>query len=70
MIIIKQDKGREVVIKDKPKYNEKCLLCLDAEILEKLNYDSIKKKLKKKYKESCENKKLIIESRILILIFR
>ena len=43
MIIIKQDKRREVVIKDKPKYNEKCLLCLDTEILEKLNYDSIKK---------------------------
>lgn len=43
IIIIKQDKRREVVIMDKPRYTETSLLLLDTKNFKKLDYDPIKK---------------------------
>ena len=43
IIIIKQDKRREVVIMDKPRYTEASLLLLDTKNFKKLDYDPIKK---------------------------
>ena len=43
IIIIIQDKRRELVIMDKPKYVEKSLLLLDSKNFKKLDYDPIKK---------------------------
>lgn len=43
IIIIKQDKRREVVIIYKPRYTETSLLLLDTKNFKKLDYDPIKK---------------------------
>ena len=47
---MKQDKDRGVVIMDKSKYQEKCLMILENGNFKALNHDSTKKP-KKKYND-------------------
>ena len=66
---MKQDKGREVVIMDKSKYDKICLMILQNGNFKKLDNDPTKKKkTKKKYNKFKENEKQIITTRILMFI--
>ena len=47
---MKQDKRHGVIIMDKSKYQEKCLMTLENDNIKKLHHDPIKK-LRKKYKK-------------------
>ena len=44
---MKQDKGCRMIIMDKSKYQEKCLMILENDNIKKLDHDPIKKTEKK-----------------------
>ena len=64
---MKQNKDRGVIIMDKSKYKEKCLMVLENGNFKTLGHDPTKK-MRKKYNEFYENEKQIIPTRILMFI--
>ena len=64
---MKQDKGRGMVIMDKSKYQEKCLMILDNDNLKTLDHDPTKK-TGKNTTNFTKNEKHIIPTRILTFI--